>query len=40
MASTSGVGSIGVAGAQAARMRMPINAIMSNFDFILPLLFG
>ena len=37
MASTSGVGSIGVAGAQAARIRTVINAKTSDLAFIVPL---
>jgi hypothetical protein len=37
MASTSGVGTIGVAGAQAARIKVAITAKIMNFTFIGPL---
>jgi hypothetical protein len=37
MAGKSWVGGIGVAGAQAARISMPVNARMGNFVFMLPL---
>jgi len=38
MASTSGVGTMGVAGAQAARINAAANTKMVNFSFIGPLL--
>jgi hypothetical protein len=34
IASTSGVGSMGVAGAQAARINMHVSAMMGSFVFI------
>ena len=37
MASTSGVGTMGVAGAHAARIKVAITAKMMNFSFIVPL---
>jgi hypothetical protein len=37
MASTSGVGTMGVAGAQAARIKVAITTEMINFIFIGPL---
>ena len=37
-ASTSGVGTMGVAGAQAARIKVAITAKSMNFVFIVPLL--
>jgi hypothetical protein len=38
-ASTSGVGTMGVAGAHAARIKAAVTAKMMNFTFIVPLLF-
>jgi hypothetical protein len=38
MASTSGVGTMGVAGAQAASIKVAISAKMMNFTFMGPLL--